>query len=132
MTSGPASDGMVQISDDKLLFPRVEEKSGIYRFTLRSAEGQSVLIGETDRLRRRFAQYRNPGPSQRTNQRINSRMRDIIRADGSVDVVTATEVRLDIDGDPAIADLEFHPYRLLAENAALVVALQLGHVVENL
>ena len=90
--------GAVQIVAEKLLFPQVDEKPGIYRFTLRSAERQSVYIGEADRLRRRFAHYRNPGPSQATNQRMNAAIREIIRANGSVGVETATQVRADIDG----------------------------------
>jgi hypothetical protein len=124
--------GAVRIIGEKLLFPQVGEKPGIYRFTLRWAEGQSVYIGEAERLRRRFAHYCNPGPSQSTNQRLNTAIRETIRASGNVDVETATQVRVDVQGHSAIADLALRPYRLLAENAALVIALQLGHIIENL
>jgi hypothetical protein len=63
---------------------------------------------------------------------MNAAIRETIRANGRVEVETATQVRADIDGQSVIADLWLRPYRLLAENAALVAAFQLGHVIENL
>ncbi len=36
---------------------------------------ETVYVGESDNLRRRISHYRNPGPTQRTNIRINDRIR---------------------------------------------------------
>jgi excinuclease UvrABC nuclease subunit len=52
----------------KLKFPEQAPKQpGVYRFVLRSSEGESVYIGEALLLDRRFAHYQNPGPTQTTN-----------------------------------------------------------------
>jgi hypothetical protein len=145
-----ASHGAVQIVGGKLLFPLAPAKPGIYRFTLRPTSAESVYIGETDgppfrltsaesvyigetvQLRRRFAHYRNPGPTQFTNQRMNAAMKSLIENGGKVELETATQIRVDINGRVAVADLAHRPYRLLAENAALVIAREAGQTVKNL
>lgn len=126
------SHDAVRIVGGKLLFPDAPERPGIYRFTFRSTSAESVYIGEADRLRRRFAHYRNPGPTQHTNQRINTAMKSLIENGGKVELETATQIRVDIDGRGVVADLAHRPYRLLAENAALVIAREAGQTVENL
>ncbi len=126
------SHGEVRIDGGKLVFPDAPERPGIYRFTFRSASAKSVYIGEADRLRRRFTQYRNPGPTQRTNKRIKTLMESRIKNGGKVELETATQIRVDIDGHGVVADLAHCPYRLLAENAALVIAREAGQTVENL
>lgn len=126
------NQGQLRVVDGKLMFPSVPEGPGIYRFTLQSEQGKSIYIGEADRLKRRFTQYRNPGPSQETNQRINARMKAVIEAGGRVEVAIATRVRADVEGHAVVVDLLSHPYRLLAENAALVIAIQSGETLENL
>jgi hypothetical protein len=116
----------------KLTFPDVPDEPGIYRFTLASADSRSVYIGEADRLRRRFAHYRSPGPKQPRNQRMNAAMRAIVESGGTVEVDTADQVRVEIDGRAVVADLSHRPYRLLAENAGLVLAREAGFALENL
>ncbi|MGC2377126.1 MAG: hypothetical protein WA622_08210, partial [Mycobacterium sp.] len=98
----------------------------------RSTSAESVYIGEAVRLRRRFTHYRNPGPTQFTNQRINAAMKSLIENGGKVELETATQIRVDLDERVVVADLAHRPYRLLAENAALVIALEAGQTVENL
>jgi hypothetical protein len=126
------SHGAVRIVGGKLRFPDAPESPGIYRFTFRSTSAESVYIGETDRLRRRFTHHRNPGPSQRTNQQISAKMKSVIENGGKVELETATQIRVEIDGRGVVADLAHRPYRLLAENAALVIAREAGQTVENL
>jgi predicted GIY-YIG superfamily endonuclease len=56
----------------KLLFPPgTPAEPGIYRLLLSRASRYDAYIGETQNLRRRFSQYRNPGKSQATNQHVN-------------------------------------------------------------
>jgi hypothetical protein len=121
--------GPVFMTSGELDFPRaVPDEPGIYRFTLSCGDNQSVYIGEAVRLFRRFAQYREPGPTQRTNQCINRLMKEVLEASGSVFVDIATEVQV---GDEE-ADLSYRPYRLLAENAALIATRNAGIRAENL
>jgi hypothetical protein len=59
-------------ADGELLFPVVEDQAGLYRFEFVKDGIAHAYIGETDRLRRRFYHYQNPGPSQQTNTRLNA------------------------------------------------------------
>jgi hypothetical protein len=124
--------GAVILTAGKLKFPDVPEMPGVYRLTLASHKGTSVYVGEADRLRRRFLHYRNPGPTQHTNIRMNAAMKAIIESGGSVFVETATDIVLEVNGRRLVADLSERTFRLLAENAALVVAREAGETVENL
>lgn len=77
--------GEVRIgTDGKLVMPDPGVQPGVYRFRLAGDDTASVYIGESDDLRRRFAHYRNPGPSQRTNVRMNERMRARLTGGGTV------------------------------------------------
>lgn len=117
-------------SAEKPVFPGVPSRPGLYRFRLVAAEGllEGVYIGESDNLARRMGNYRNPGPKQPTNQRLNSRFREVLAGGGAVELSVATAVT--VDGEPI--DLVAKPARLLAENAALIRAAQEGLPVENL
>ena len=71
----------------KLELPSVAEKPGVYRFELRySPEYSAIYIGESRNLKRRFTQYRTPGPTQLTNIRLHDRMLSTLRASGEVAV----------------------------------------------
>lgn len=73
-----SSLGPVGLDSGRLAFPRAPERPGIYRLDL----GDRVYIGETDRLRRRFQHYRTPGPSQRTNVRLNKATVEVLDRGG--------------------------------------------------
>ena len=126
-----ASRRGVDRQDQAAVPPRPEEP-GIYRLTFRPTSGADlVYIGEANQLRRRFTGYRTPGSKQPTNQRINAVMQWVIDNGGTVELETATQIRVDIDGREVVTDLAHRPYRLLAENAALVVARDAGQVILN-
>ena len=123
--------GPVFLSSGELDFPKaVPDEPGIYRFTLRSGDKQSVYIAEAIRLVRRFAQYRKPGPTQRTNQHINRLMKVALEAGGSVfvDIAIATEVQSGRRGSrpviPAVSASR--------GNAALITTRNAGVRAENL
>ena len=111
---------------NKLAFTPLPAIPGLYRLTLvggtTSARPQ-VYIGETDNLRRRLGgNYRNPGPTQQTSQRINNLLREHLSAGGVVHLARATAASVWLpDGERAL-DLTRKAGRLLAENAALVRA----------
>lgn len=121
----------------RLAFPDVAARPGLYRITLTSAPAPSrsrVYIGETDNLRRRFSQYRNPGPTQWTNQRLHALLHQHLTNVGTAEIATAEAVDVAVTGNPTQPlDLARKSNRLLAENAALLVAQSTGRVdLENL
>lgn len=120
-----------------ILFPRLPPAPGIYRMTLTGAPGQKrprVYVGESDDLRRRATHYRNPGPTQDTNIRLNGALKAQLAAGGSVRlaIVTSSQVRNGAARNSPL-DLSRKASRLLVENAALVAAQLAGNVeIENL
>ena len=122
------SVGVLRLDADKLRFPEVAEVPGIYRFDL----GDRVYIGEADRLRRRFAHYRNPGPSQSTNIRLNAVILELLAGGRPIDVSVVTDATADVDGRAAPLDLSHKAARLLVESAALTGERVAGRAVENL
>jgi hypothetical protein len=114
----------------KLRMPLLGVRPGIYRFELRGDDGKALrsYVGESDNLERRMGNYRNPGPTQPTNVRLNQLLQEILEAGGSVTVSVVLEGTF--DGRPL--DLAAKPARLLIENAALVAMAADGVVIENL
>lgn len=109
-----------------LRFPAMPIEPGIYRFALSGRERSSVYIGEADNLKRRMQHYRTPGPTQPTNRRLNAELRRVLVADGRVEVSVATDARLEVDGHKASANMRHKAYRVLAEHAALVSAIEVS------
>lgn len=73
--------GPVALTGGRLVFPKVPDAPGVYRFTLNDAAGTRVYIGESGRLRGRFQHYRTPGgPGERrtTKSRLNKLMRETL------------------------------------------------------
>ena len=90
------------------------EVPGLYRLRLRTSDGiESNYVGQSDSLRRRFFHYRNPGPTQSTNIRLNQLVRDLLSGGGEIWVQT--------DQGAARADLNRGSLRRLFENLALAV-----------
>ena len=105
--------------------------AGLYRFLL-AGSSSSVYVGETEDLPRRFYGYRNPGPSQRTNQRMNERMLDVLRSGGRVAIEVCVTATVEVGTCQELLDLTRKPHRMPAEEAALVAARVEGlGAVEN-
>lgn len=121
-------------SDGKPSFPSLPRVPGIYKLMLAEPEGTTaVYIGETDDLKRRSGNYRNPGPSQRTSLRINALLKAQLAAGTKITMAIATKAMLEINGVTGDLDLTRKASRLLAENAALVKATLAGvDRIENL
>jgi hypothetical protein len=108
--------GQVRVGrDGKLVMPNPSVSPGIYRFRLAGADAPSVYIGESDDLRRRLGHYRNPGPSQRTNVRMNDLVRACLAAGGAVQVAVVTEALLWVAECVEPLDLRQRASRLLLE-----------------
>lgn len=123
------SAGPVVLEDGELRFPELPAVGGVYRFTLTPRDAQaSTYVGETDNLARRMTHYRRPGPSQPTNQRMQLRLTETLRAGGAVRVAVVLES--DVDGESLpLAD---KAGRRLLENLVLLQLARSGHAVENL
>jgi hypothetical protein len=111
---------------DRPAFSRLDPIPGLYRMTLTegpAAARPRAYIGETDNLRRRLAtNYRTPGASQKTSLRVNGLLRAHLAGGGRVVLAVATEATVRLRGTEQPLDLSRKAGRLLAENAALVLA----------
>lgn len=106
---------------ERLVFPKAPVRPGLYRFKLECDTTSAVYIGETDELARRLQHYRTPGPSQKTNRRLNQRMRQTLDARGRISVaIVINATWLAVNGEEREADLSKKADRVLLEHAALV------------
>lgn len=119
-------------AEAKLRFPPLPTAPGVYRFRLIGLpDSVSTYIGETDNLRRRSYHYRNPGPTQQTNIRMQLRIRNHLDRGGRVEFATATRATLMVGEESVPLDLSQKSHRLLLENAGLVSNPK-GEAIENL
>ena len=110
-----------QDENGRLLFPAAPRQPGLYRFRLLGNGDIRHYIGETDELRRRFQHYRTPGPSQKTNIRMNEEFRQHFAACGTIEVdIAPNGVSVSSAGTPLRVDLADKAMRRLLEHAALV------------
>lgn len=117
----------------RLIFPRLTTDAGLYRFRLRSGNrATSTYLGESDNLARRMTHYRSPGPSQRTNLRLNALLREALANEVLVELATVQVAQILIGESWGRQDLNLRPARLLAENAALLNVKAEGTPVLNL
>jgi hypothetical protein len=105
--------------EGRLAMPPPPHDGGLYRFRLQGRGAPSIYVGETDDLVRRFGQYRNPGPTQRTNTRMNNRMREHLGAGGTVLAECCTEAWIHVGAEQEGLDLSRKSHRMLAEETAL-------------
>ncbi|MFS8102681.1 hypothetical protein LFM09_36690 [Lentzea alba] len=114
--------GEVGLSDDKLVFPRLPRVAAIYRLTFANSAGRPrIYVGETNNLRRRVGNYRNPGPTQRTSQRLHDELVRHLAAGGTVSLSVAVEADIETDGQRSVLPLARKTARVLAEHAALAL-----------
>lgn len=127
--------GPVALTGGMLVFPKVPNAPGIYRFTLNDAAGTRVYIGESARLRGRFQHYRTPGGpgEQRTTKfRLNHIMRETLESGGHIKAEVALQADgVAIDGTALALDLGVVIDRRCAEAAALAEARSVGCAVLN-
>jgi len=110
--------------------PALGSRPGIYRFVISDGRTGAIrhYIGESSNLASRMSGYRNPGPTQHTNIRLNSLQLSTLDSGGTVEA----SVVLDASFAGQALELGTKPARLLVESAALLVAGSAGIAVENL
>lgn len=116
----------------KIKFPKLPPKAGLYQFRIeRPIGGVGRYVGETDILQRRFAHYRNPGPTQPTNLRLNALFKELLLQGGSIEIAIVTDRAWIIrENGEELADLTDKRVRRLFENFVLV--MDKAHDVEDL
>ncbi len=127
--------GQVALVDGMLVFPRVPNAPGVYRFTLTDSAGTRVYVGESQRLPGRFQHNRTPGGpgEQRTTKfRLNRLMLDALMIGGQVTVEVATQAEaVASDGTPVALDLNQKAVRQRAEHAVEAAERASGSTLLN-
>ena len=127
--------GQVALVDGMLVFPKVPNAPGVYRFTLTDSAGTRVYVGESQRLPGRFQHYRTPGGpgEQRTTKfRLNRLMLDALMIGGQVTVEVATQAEaVASDGTPVALDLNQKAVRQRAEHAVEAAERASGSTLLN-
>lgn len=116
----------------KLTFPLVPDRPGIYRLAFDGADSSVAYVGEANNLQRRMGNYRHPGPTQRTSQRVHRLIDECIAQGGQVHLTIMRDAALEIDARLVPLDLSKKACRLLVENAILVALHDTGMPVHNL
>lgn len=121
--------GSATVAKGKLGLHVLPPRPGVYRFVIsRSGGSSSVYVGVTDNLFKRMGHHRDPGPSQPTDQRLNTLLMAVLDDGGTVEVDVVTAGLL---GGDAL-DLATRAGRCLVESTALCELGRLGPEVENL
>ena len=107
--------------DGRLTFPEAPQSPALYRFRIRNGGEEAIYIGETENLARRFGFYRNPGPSQQTNVRVNAKFREALSLGAQIGVAAVlSDAWIEHNGTRVAADLSSKVVRCLLENAAIL------------
>lgn len=111
--------GQLSLDDsNRVRLPTVDATAGLYKFSAYYPDGRLAnYIGESENLRRRFGNYRHPGPTQQTSLRINAWLKKLMSDNGKVLIAIATQVIL----DGVEADLSKKAVRRLFENMAITI-----------
>ncbi|HMG78854.1 MAG TPA: hypothetical protein VK591_09230, partial [Xanthobacteraceae bacterium] len=76
----------------KVCFPKVPAKAGVYQFRIERSGGRlGRYVGESDNLTRRFGNYRNPGPTQKTSLRVNALLKELLTLGELIRVAIVTD-----------------------------------------
>lgn len=122
--------GRIVSLDGRLSFPTAPSSPGLYRFRVRQGNREAVYYGESDNLARRFTHYRNPGPSQQTNIRVNQAFADMLEKGAEISVaVIVQHAWICRDGKRVTADFSSKAVRRLFEHAAIHAS---GEDIESL
>lgn len=125
--------GPIKVADDgRLTFPDIGKAPGLYRITIRQGSAHEVYIGEATNLRRRFHNYRSPGPTQETSQRINKLLLKVLAEGAEVHVSVSLTATINSGNGPEPADLSSKVVRCLVENAAILAAARTADRIHNL
>ena len=105
----------------RLVFPKVQNLPGLYRFRVLRNGREARYFGETDNISRRFSHYRNPAADQETNLRINARFVQALSGGAEISVAIVTDgTQIDSGGGFRPIGVNSKFARRLLESAALI------------
>ncbi len=105
---------------ERLRFPPAPKAPAVYRIRVRQGKRSSIYVGEAVNLRRRFGNYRRPGPTQETSKRINSRLIQYLRAGAEISVSAVISAGwMSAGKGRSEADFSSRAVRRLFENATI-------------
>jgi len=110
--------GTLGVRDGRLTFPEVGYIPGVYSFRFSGPRGLTEYIGEAADLARRWYSYARPGPTQRTNLRLNPVLLEAVSA-GEVEVRLAANAILVLGNESTGLDLNQRWARIMIEAHAL-------------
>ncbi len=110
--------GKLGVRDGRLTFPEAGHIPGVYSFRFIGSRGLTEYIGEAADLARRWYSYASPGPTQRTNLRLNPVLLEAVSA-REVEVRVATSAILVLGNESADLDLNHRWARIMIEAHAL-------------
>ena len=118
--------GICSFHEGVITWPKPGRQPAIYKWTFTTGSNQTIYIGECVDLRRRIYQYSKPGPTQPTNQRLNSRIKDILGNGGKVQLSI-------LDMSKIVTDLELSDkfLRRCLENLAILGSTKDGMELLN-
>lgn len=108
---------------ERIAFPRTPLGPAVYRFELKQSGCVEYYIGETEEISRRLQQYRTPGVTQRTNQRIKDLIVECLQKGGTVNVAIIPNGHALYDEGELKIDLADYHQRKLIEATAIFAAL---------
>jgi len=116
-------DSISQDADGKIRFPKLPASPGLYQIKIFRPDGNpAIYVGETDNLQRRFAHYRNPGPTQQTNLRLNALLKELLSRNAKIEIEIVTDrAWISWSGPEVKANLGRKPIRRLFENFVLCI-----------
>lgn len=114
--------GNVKLDENEnLTFSKPPSIPGVYKLTIISEFKNSIYIGQTENLLRRFQHYRTPGPSQKTNIRLNIIMIEQLKSGSKITIsIISNNASLNRDGINSHANFSKRNERILFEHGALV------------
>lgn len=91
-----------------------------------------LYVGEAEQLPRRVFGYLNPGPTQRTNQRLNELFQQELRNGHNITLEVLALDPFDLDGFPiTVQDLADKQVRRLLEDTFVVYYSKAGYTLLN-
>ncbi len=110
-------------------------RPAVYRWRIfqhQSGDLRRLYIGETQRLRDRANGYVNPGPSQKTNQRLNAEFEQELRNEYKIALEVQEFEPFNLEGFAiSMLDLRDKPVRRFLENLFEIYHRKSGYAVLN-
>lgn len=112
---------VVLTEDNRLVLPNVDTVPALYRFRIREDGKESLYVGETVNVQKRFGNYKTGSKGQKTSHRIHEALVTALQGGAEVSVSMITEeAEIDKGNGFVPLDLSSKVARCYLENAAIL------------